>query len=416
MIWIGVLIVCATVYGILKDWDARLVLLTSGLAMAIVSLDPMSAFKSFESGMVSASYIKPILSVMGFTYVMKVTECDKHLVHLLAGSITKFRAALIPLVVIVTFVISIAMPSAAGVGAAVGAIVIPVMLAAGIHPAIAAGAVLAGTFGPVMSPGGANIVMVAEMSGLTEIQTVGVVTPAALVCLAISAISLAVVAYLMKEDRGYVYDSAAAQADFKPNIIKAIIPFIPLVLLILGSLSVGQSWKMTVPMAMLIGMIIAMAITRFSPAKIIKAFFDGTGKAYADIMSIIIAAGVFTAGMESLGMVDALINALTGAKAAVGAFATWGPALIAVLSGSGNAAIIAFNQAVTPHAAEFGLTIEHLGTLATLAGNLGRCMSPVAGVTIIVAGMAKATPMDVAKRCAPGVILSTIAAFLIMGI
>ena len=416
MIWIGVLIVCATVYGILKDWDARLVLLTSGLAMAIVSLDPMSAFKSFESGMVSASYIKPILSVMGFTYVMKVTECDKHLVHLLAGSITKFRAALIPLVVIVTFVISIAMPSAAGVGAAVGAIVIPVMLAAGIHPAIAAGAVLAGTFGPVMSPGGANIVMVAEMSGLTEIQTVGVVTPAALVCLAISAISLAVVAYLMKEDRGYVYDSAAAQADFKPNIIKAIIPFIPLCLLILGSLPVGESWNMSVPMAMLIGMIIAMAITRFSPAKIIKAFFDGTGKAYADIMSIIIAAGVFTAGMESLGMVDALINALTGAKAAVGAFATWGPALIAVLSGSGNAAIIAFNQAVTPHAAEFGLTIEHLGTLATLAGNLGRCMSPVAGVTIIVAGMAKATPMDVAKRCAPGVILSTIAAFLIMGI
>jgi len=416
MIWIGVLIVCATVYGILKDWDARLVLLTSGLAMAIVSLDPMSAFKSFESGMVSASYIKPILSVMGFTYVMKVTECDKHLVHLLAGSITKFRAALIPLVVIVTFVISIAMPSAAGVGAAVGAIVIPVMLAAGIHPAIAAGAVLAGTFGPVMSPGGANIVMVAEMSGLTEIQTVGVVTPTALVCLAISAISLAVVAYLMKEDRGYVYDSAAAQADFKPNIIKAIIPFIPLCLLILGSLPVGESWNMSVPMAMLIGMIIAMAITRFSPAKIIKAFFDGTGKAYADIMSIIIAAGVFTAGMESLGMVDALINALTGAKAAVGAFATWGPALIAVLSGSGNAAIIAFNQAVTPHAAEFGLTIEHLGTLATLAGNLGRCMSPVAGVTIIVAGMAKATPMDVAKRCAPGVILSTIAAFLIMGI
>lgn len=416
MMWIGVLIVIATIYCIMKNYESRLVLLVSGFAMACVALAPMSAFDAFATNMVSESYIKPILSVMGFTFVLKATECDKHLVHMLAGAITKFRVALIPLAVAVTFVISIALPSAAGVGAAVGAIVIPVMMAAGISPAVAAAAVLAGTFGPVMSPGGANIVMVADMSGLSEIETVGVVAPTAIVCLVIVAASLAIVAHLKKEDRGYVADNLKEAETIKVQPLKAIVPFVPLVLLILGALPAFESWNMTVPTAMIIGTILAGLVGRTSAVTVTKEFFNGMGKAYANVMGIIIAAGVFTAGLTSVGIVDALINSLTGAKGAVGASATWGPMLVAALSGSGNAAIIAFNKAVTPHAAEFGLTIEHLGTLATLAGNIGRCISPVAGVTIIVAGIAGANPMDVVKRNFPGILLASIAAFIMMGI
>lgn len=418
VMWIGVLIVIATVYFILKNYESRLVLLASGFAMALVALAPMSAFDAFAKGMTNESYIKAILSVMGFTYVLKATECDKHLIHMMTGVITKFRVALIPLAVVVTFLISIALPSAAGVGAAVGAIVVPVMLAAGISPAVAAAAVLAGTFGPVMSPGGANIVMVAEMSGLSEIETVGVVAPTAIVCLVIVAASLAIVARVRKEDRGFVSEaSKEAEASFKVSVVKGIIPFVPLALLVLGSLPAFESWNMTVPTAMIIGTILAALVSRgVSPQAITKEFFNGMGKAYASVMGIIIAAGVFTAGLEAVGIVNALTNSLAGAKGAVGAFATWGPMLVAMLSGSGNAAIIAFNQAVTPHAADFGLTIQHLGTLATLAGNIGRCISPVAGVTIIVAGIAGANPMDVVKRNVPGILLASVAAFLLMGI
>ena len=50
----------------------------------------------------------------------------------------------------------------------------------------------------------------------------------------------------------------------------------------------------------------------------------------------------------------------------------------------GDAATQAFNEAVTPHAEAFGMTILGLGGLAFLTGALGRTMSPLAGVTILV--------------------------------
>ena len=57
-----------------------------------------------------------------------------------------------------------------------------------------------------------------------------------------------------------------------------------------------------------------------------------------------------------------------------------------------------FNSAVTPHAQEFGMQIHSLGPLPFLAGAAGRTASPIAGITILVAGLAKANPFDVAKR------------------
>lgn len=66
--------------------------------------------------------------------------------------------------------------------------------------------------------------------------------------------------------------------------------------------------------------------------------------------------------------------------------------------GSGDAGAMAFNSAVTPHAQEFGMQIHSLGSLAFLAGAAGRTASPIAGITILVAGLAKANPFDVAKR------------------
>ena len=65
---------------------------------------------------------------------------------------------------------------------------------------------------------------------------------------------------------------------------------------------------------------------------------------------------------------------------------------------SGDAGAMAFNSAVTPHAQEFGMQIHSLGSLAFLAGAAGRTASPIAGITILVAGLAKANPFDVAKR------------------
>lgn len=73
---------------------------------------------------------------------------------------------------------------------------------------------------------------------------------------------------------------------------------------------------------------------------------------------------------------------------------------MAVLSGSGDAATFAFNEAVTPHAAQFGLTITELGNTVMCAAQLGRTMSPIASVVILLAGMARVSPIDLVKRTA----------------
>ncbi len=139
-----------------------------------------------------------------------------------------------------------------------------------------------------------------------------------------------------------------------------------------------------------------------------KAFFEGMGNAYGNIIGIIIAAGVFVGGMEAIGLVKAFIAMLVSSTAVVKVAATFGPFLLAVIAGSGDAAAFAFNQAVTPHAAQFGLTVVNMGAVATLGGALGRTMSPIAGSAIICASIAGISPMEVAKRNAPGMIIAVI--------
>ena len=94
--------------------------------------------------------------------------------------------------------------------------------------------------------------------------------------------------------------------------------------------------------------------------------------------------------------------------------AAFGPFLMALGTGSGEAAIWAFNQSITPEAAHFGMQSHSLGLLAILAGQFGRTASPLAGAIIIVAGMASADPLAVAKRLIPGMLVALIASAFIL--
>ena len=82
-VWAAVVVVCVTVWALIKRYETRLVLLVSGLVMALLSLDPMMAFKQFDKSMTNGSLIIAICSAMGFAAVISVTKCDAHLVRLL---------------------------------------------------------------------------------------------------------------------------------------------------------------------------------------------------------------------------------------------------------------------------------------------------------------------------------------------
>jgi DcuC family C4-dicarboxylate transporter len=166
---------------------------------------------------------------------------------------------------------------------------------------------------------------------------------------------------------------------------------------------------------MVIGTIVGMVVTWTSPAQITKNFFDGMGRAYSLVLGIIIAAGVFIGGLEAAGVINALIETLKKAQSAVPVIGTFGPMLLAVLVGSGDAVTLAFNNAVTPHAAQFGMLPVNLGNLALLGGALGRSMSPVAAGCIIAAGLAGVNPIELTKRNVVPMLAAAVAVLLVLG-
>lgn len=431
MVWVGLATIIGVLYLMIKQVETRLVLLGSGFLLCFLSIDPLSGFVAFEKGMVLTGFIKTILSVMGFAYVMKQTRCDTHLVNLMVSLLSRVRLIIIPGAVLITAFINIALPSAAGVVASVGVIMIPLMISLGVHPAVAASAVMAGTFGSQLSPGHPQNAFLSNMFNAPIIDVINWHVRADVVSICIGAIMLFVVALVRKEHTGYIPEDGPVSGQVeKPNLLYALVPVLPVLLLVLCAwfnspaapgfgkafMAAAPWFKIytSVPAAMLTGAILGIIVTRSCPTACVKEFFNGMGSGYAAILGLIISASVFVAGMHAVGLIEAGINAMKSATGVVRFATAFGPFALALITGSGDAATLAFQQAVTPHALDFGMTIENMGGMAMLSGSLGRAMSPLAGAAIISAGMARVHPLEITKRNAAGMITAAFVSMMIL--
>lgn len=411
LIFISCIIVVMTIYLLVKQYETRLVLFCSGVVMALIAGEPMAPFNAFSHAMLESKLFEAIISVMGFAMVMKLTECDRHLINLLIKPLKKAGPLLIPASTLVTFFINTSVTSSAGCSAAVGAILIPLMMAAGIHPAIAAACIYAGTYGAMFNPGYAQVAIVVDVAKSTPIAVVANHFYPLLISGIIGAFSLLLVAYLKKENKGYELPQDKIVQDttreFKVSYLRAIVPLIPIILLVLGNMNIIPVLKqLAISHAMIIGVFCAFLVTRVSPAKISKEFWHGVGDSFGHVFGIIICALVFVGGMNAMGLIKALISLMISNPSIAKLSAAVGPFLLGVMSGSGDAAAVAFNKAVTPHADQFGLLAMDMGSMAAIGAALGRTMSPVAGGLIICATIAGVSPMEVAKRNAPGMVVA----------
>jgi len=427
---VAAVVTVLTFAAIVKKMEVRLALLSGGLVMAVLSLKPLAFSDAFTKSMTTAGLISVILPVMGFAAVMELTGCNAHLVKMLTDPLLKVRVVLVPGAMLVTYLINTAISSAAGCTAAVGVILIPAMMAAGIHPAMAGAAVFAGTWGSVFSPGSPHPAMIAKIANVSVIDVILAHKTASIAGALIVAALLFAEAKLFKQDRDWTPEKAGADLGKlaaakrptieKVNVLMALIPMVPLALLLITVPQFGITTKilpkgLTVLESMLIGSALGMLLTWTGPTRVVTEFFDGMGRAYSLVIGIIIAAGVFIGGLEAAGVINTFLDVLKGAKSAVPFLGTFGPFVLAVLSGSGDAAAIAFNTAVTPHAAQFGVTSVNLGNMAWVGGALGRSMSPVAAACIIGAGFAGVSPFELAKRNAVPMLVAAVVFLLMQG-
>lgn len=415
----GIITVLVAFAAIIKKYEARMVLCTAGIVMCILGGTINSAITAFTSTMVHSSLVPTICTVMGFSFVMKYTGCDKHLAIAISSAIKKRKSVLIPLTILITWWISVAIPSAAGCAAAVGSILIPTLIAAGVHPAMAGCAVLAGTWGSAISPGTSHNPFVAQLAN-TDVMTVIInETPAAVIASFVVIAALTGIAIINKEtanakNSNKIIAGKGAEDTFKVNPVHAVIPLVPLILLVLGSAQIAILPFVSVPLAMIIGTILAILVTWSNPQDVCKKFFDGMGNAYGNVIGLIVAAAVFTQGMAAVGLTDNLIEIMKSSQSLAKIAGAFGPFIVAVLSGSGDAAALAFNGAITPFAEHFGMSIMDLGSLAQMSGAIGRSMSPVAGAALICAELANVSPMELAKRNAIPMLLGVVTFMLLL--
>lgn len=424
MVWAGALIVLITFAAILKNLEARMVLILSGAAMALIAgiagvegcFD--GAMQAFISQLINESLVPTICACMGFSAVMEYTKCSSNLVYLLTRPLQKVRFAVVPGAILITWLINIVVMSAAGCAATVGTLLVPMMLGLGVHPATAAACILIGTWGNVMNPGQSFNVQVGELASMTGLEVVSSFTVVAVIALAASIVLLTVIDITMvkkgnKQGAAYAAEpgiadrEAVKSAPVKINYFKALIPATPIIFLLLGNAGVLPNFDITVWMlsCSVLGLLLDVRHVQDG----VKQFFNGVGNSYRDIITLMAAASVFTFGMNAVGLTGALVDVMKNSTAIARLGAGFGPFIIAALSGSGNAAAIAFNTSITPHAADLGYAVEAMGSVAQIAAAIGRSASPVAGVTIICAKMAGVSPMDVVKRS----ILPMLAAVLI---
>ena len=135
------------------------------------------------------------------------------------------------------------------------------------------------------------------------------------------------------------------------------------------------------------------------------------GAAAQEMQSVQVFAMDTVMGLQACGVISAFVDYLTHANEVAKLGAALGPYLMALVTGSGDAAAFAFNEAVTPHAAQFGLSVDSLGYLAAISGNFGRLSSPLAGGMIIAAGIAGVSPFEIAKRTAPVMLILLIGVY-----
>ncbi len=422
MLILAGLIIIAAILLMVKQVDVRLVLLGAGLAMAILAGTPLVIADTFTAGMVTAM-VAPICASMGFAALMNATGCDRHLVHALLAPVRRFSWLVLPGGILAAYFVNVAIPSQAGTAAAIGPILIPLFLASG-RPAAVAGAalVLGASFGgELLNPGAQDVQATAGVSGLLAADLSRRLIPASV----LGAFVAAIVFTLLHGRRTAPEQSIAGIVPvpmdtpvFRINPVKALMPLVPITLLLtayagwaplawLLAIPEGAEWErlrgpLPVVRAMLIGALLGAAVAWREIMHVTKAFFDGMGLAYANVISLTISAQAFGAGIAAVGLADALLRAAMASNALV-PLSIGFPWSLATLSGSGSGPILAFAQTFLPQIGPEAVP-DRLATIAIFGGTFGRTMSPVAAVVVYSAGLVGESPLLIIRRLLPALL------------
>lgn len=129
-------------------------------------------------------------------------------------------------------------------------------------------------------------------------------------------------------------------------------------------------------------------------------FVNGMAKVWP-VVTLIIAAGIFSDGLTKVGAVNMLVNGVADLGLGGSSMAIIFSCLVFIIgamTGSGNAPFLSLAPLIPDIAAQFDMQAVNMLVPSHFASSLGRTVSPIAGVVIACAGMANINPGDIVKR------------------
>ncbi len=447
----GAAIIAVAVYLVAHGREVRLTLLLAALALGVLG-DAAGVgvggthlvVREFLGTFSNEKFVVPICSAMGFAYVLRHTGCERHLVLLLVRPLRKVRALIVPGVVVVGFLVNIPVISQSSTAVCIGPVIVPLMRAAGYSPLTVGASLLLGASvgGELMNPGAPELLTVADRTGVSTIKQARDYLPR-LVFVQLAVSTLVFWWMTHRRERSaeteppadLVADSAVESVD-RVNFVKALVPLVPLALLFsagppLDLFDVPQTYVVNRPpesasmaaagpaltvvaeskkntlypsrligLAMLIGVVAAALASPGKAAACPKAFFDGAGYGYANVVSLIVVANCFGKGIESVGLAAVLGDLIAAAPGLMQPLAGLVPLAFAAVSGSGMASTQSLYGFFHEPAVRLGLDPVAVGALVSLGAAAGRTMSPVAAVCLMCGTLTGTSPFALARRVA----------------
>ena len=424
---IGLIAIVLVAYYIVKGYSATGVLMFGGLVLLFISV--LMGHSILPEGVKSTGstyfdileYVKYLLGnrggglglmimvLCGFSVYMTHLGANDVVVKLVSKPLKNIRSPYILMVFayFLACLMSFAVSSATGLGVLLMATLFPVMVNVGISRGAAA-AICASPISIILSPTSGDVVLSAEISKIPLGEfAFGTALPVSIFAiLGIAVAHFFWQRYLDKKEGVQVERLNADEIKTTAPNYYAILPLLP----IIGVLIFDGKWglpNLHIVTVMVLCFIITAAVD-FLRSFNAKQTFDnlvvayrGMADAFAGVVMLLVAAGVFAQSLSTIGFITNLIDSAQsfGRSASVMMLVLAVITILATMAtGSGNAAFYAFAELIPKLAAQMGVNPAFLTIPMLQASNLGRGLSPVSGVVVAVSGMGNISPFEIVKR------------------
>ena len=424
-------IIAVVAYLLFKKYNPQAVLIISGLLMMSLAIflgfeiqqvdgsTGLLFFDLFKQIKVSLSNKASnvglmIMTIGGYVAYMKKIGASEALVYVSMQPLSVFKkypyfAA--SLVIPIGQLLFMCIPSATGLGLLLVASIFPVLVSLGVSKTSAVSVITACTVFD-MGPASANTARASELIGKSNVQyfledQMPLTVPLTMILM---IVYFFVNRYFDKKEN---HKPEQIEMDnFKINVplIYSLLPILPLLMLVVFSPFFNfftPAIHLDTTTAMIISLFIALLFELIRKQNVkevfasLKTFWEGMGKVFASVITLIISAEIFSLGLINLGFVESLINAsqsLGFSSVGIGIIMSLMIFMASMLMGSGNASFFSFGPLVPDIATKMGIEGSRIILPMQLSSSLGRATSPIAGVIIATAEIAGITSYQLAKR------------------